>query len=64
MEKNLTIEKDIYISKVIKEGDDFVMLLHPDILKRLSLSEDNVYMWYFNDDGSVSLKPTNIKSQI
>lgn len=56
--------KDTYVSKVIKEGDDIVMLLPQDLLERLSLTENDIYIWHFNEDGTISLIQTNTKSAI
>ena len=63
MEKSLT-EKKMFVSKVIKEGDDLVMLLPNDLLEIFNLEEDAIYIWQMNDDGSFSIIKSNIKSGI
>jgi len=54
----------VMLSKLIKEDDDLIMCFHPDLFKSLNLKEDQLFLWEPQDDGTIILTPTELKSQL
>lgn len=51
----MNMEKEIYITKVIKEGDDLVMLFQHDLLNKLNLEPDTIWQWVPQKNGTIIL---------
>ncbi len=53
------MSKDVLVSKVVRESGQLVMLFQPEVLKKMNLKEGTIYMWEFQEDGSIIVTPTN-----
>lgn len=52
-----------WLTKVITEGDDIVVLFPQQLLDYLNLHEGEVLLWTADDDGKVTIEKTNIVDQ-
>jgi hypothetical protein len=48
-------DQEVHVTKIIKEGDDLVMLFQPDLLTKLKFEVDSIWQWIPQDDGTIIL---------
>lgn len=52
MEKDV---KEIYVSKIVEENGEIVMLFQPDLLEKMNFKPDTLWQWEMQEDGSIRL---------
>lgn len=57
------MSSEVYVSKVEKVGDEYVILFQREFLDKLALSEDDILTWEFQSKNEILLKKTNTRSQ-
>jgi hypothetical protein len=47
--------KEIYVSKIIEEDGEIVMLFQPDLLKKMNFRGNTLWQWEPQENGSIIL---------
>lgn len=45
----------VYVTKIIKEGDDLAMLFQQDLLTEMQFEEDSLWQWIPQPNGTIIL---------